>query len=332
MLKVAMLSSWHVHAGDYARQVRERADAEISLVWDENEERGRRWAQELGVPFQPNLSLAVGSPDVEGVICDAPTNMHAEVMIAAADAGKHIFTEKCMALSVAECNAISAAVRKAGVKFCISFPHRTARHNLFAKQVVEDGVIGKVTVLRVRNAHNGAIGNWLPAHFYDAVACGGGAMVDLGAHPMYLTRWLMGAPKAISTAFTSMTGRGVEDNAIATVEFEGGGVAIVETGFMTPASPNALELYGTEGSLLISGPENRVKLSSSKLDMKFEGWLDVTRLPKALPSAIDQWVRGILEDKPIVFGLEDGTQLTELMEAAYISHRESRKVFFPERR
>jgi hypothetical protein len=52
MIKVAMLSRWHVHANDYAKQAKEHPDLEISMVWDELPERGAAWAQELSVPFE----------------------------------------------------------------------------------------------------------------------------------------------------------------------------------------------------------------------------------------------------------------------------------------
>ena len=59
-------------------------------------------------------------------------------------------------ITVRECDAISEAVRKAGVKFCISMPQRTRPTTLFAKQVADEKLIGDVTLLRVRGAHNGA--------------------------------------------------------------------------------------------------------------------------------------------------------------------------------
>jgi predicted dehydrogenase len=153
-------------------------------------------------------------------------------------------------------------------------------------------------------------------------------MMDLGAHPMYLARWILGEPMRISSMFNIQTGKPVEDNAVCVIEFKNKAVAIAETGFVTPVSPFSLEIYGTEGSLFIGGPDNKVKLLSNRIKTDLPGWIQPSELPPALPSAMRQWVDGILKGTTIHFGLEDGIQLTELMEAAYISHREGRQVEF----
>lgn len=328
LLKVAMLSGWHVHAKGYARQLSSMEEVEIAAVWDENEQRGREWAGELGVPFYADLDELLKVSDIKGVVVNAPTNMHLEVMVKAARAGKHIFTEKVLAITVAEAEQIASAVRQAGVKFCISYPHRTRPENLLAKRAAEEKLIGDVTLLRVRNAHDGAAKDWLPDHFYDKAACGGGALIDLGAHPMYLARWIMGKPKRISAMLNTYTGKPVEDNAVAVIEFADNAMAIVETSFVSHQSPFSLELYGTEGSLLIGGRRQGVQLYTTKLGGKLNGWLNPSDLPKPLPDPLRQWVGGILRDETIHFGIDDAIQLTELMEAAYQSHREGRIVNF----
>jgi predicted dehydrogenase len=322
MLKVAMISYWHVHAWDYTKQLMARDDVKITAVWDEIPERGEKNAKEIGAAFEADLDALLGRNDVDAVVINTPTNMHREVMVAAAKAGKHIFTEKVMALTVRECEEIAQAVREAGVKFCISFPHRTMPHNLFAKKVVDEGLIGDITLLRIRNAHNGSVAGWLPDHFYDPVECGGGAMIDLGAHGMYLSRWLLGEPVRITSMFNNYIDKPVEDNAVSVIEFKNKAIAINETGFVTSDSPFSLELYGTHGSLFIGGADNQIRLVSSKMESQVPGWITPTQLPDPLPSAIDQWVEGILRDGEILFGLEDGIELTRLMEGAYKSHRE----------
>ncbi len=328
MLRVAMLSYWHVHAWDYTRQLMARDDVKITAVWDEIPERGEKAAKEIGADFEADLEALLKRDDVDGVVIDTPTNMHKEVMIAAANAGKHIFTEKVMAITLEECEEIADAVRKAGVKFCISFPHRTMPHSLFAKKVVDEKLIGDVTLLRIRNAHNGSVAGWLPDHFYDPVECGGGAMIDLGAHGMYLSRWLLGEPVRITSMFNNYIEKPVEDNAVSVIEFKNKAIAINETGFVTSNSPFSLEIHGTEGTLFIGGSEDKIRLISNKTESQVPGWITPTQLPEALPSAIDQWVNGILHDGEIIFGLEDGIGLTQLMEGAYRSYREKRMIEF----
>ena len=326
-----MLSGWHVHAKGYAREINVRTDAKVTAVWDEIPDRGDAWAKELACPFHADLDGLLADPGIDAVAVCAPTNVHEDVMVRAAQAGKHIFTEKVMALTVKECRRIADAVTKAGVKFCISLPHRAAPQNLFAKRLIEDGLLGQVTTLRVRNAHGGASDKWLPAHFYDPVQCGGGAMMDLGAHVMYLTRWLLGRPVRATSLFNRFTDHPVEDNAITLFEFPGKAIAMAETSFVTPFSPYGLEVYGTEGSLFVGGPENNVRVTGPKFTASdCKGWLTVGNLPKPLPAAIAQWIDGICNNTPIHFGLEEGIDLTEMMEAAYLSAGEKRTVEFAE--
>jgi predicted dehydrogenase len=330
MFHVAMLSGWHAHAKGYANALDEMPEVKISAVWDEDPERGEAWAAELGVDFVPELDAVLSRADVDGVVCAAPTNRHDEILVAAANAGKHIFTEKVMALTVDECSRISDAVRAADVKFCISFPYRTAPGAQYAHQAVREGLLGQLTFLRVRVAHNGGSGGWLPPHFWDPAPCGGGAMMDLGAHPMYLTRWLGGRPKSIMSMFTSLTGHAVEDNAVSLIEFENHCIGVSETSFVSTHSPFSLELSGTEGSLFVGGPDGeQVRMRSNTVDG--DAWTTPEKLPEPLPRPIRMWVEGVVNDAPIPFGLEEGTQLTELMQYAYESHRQGCRVAIPPR-
>lgn len=330
MLRVAMLSQWHAHAKGYADRLRNLPDVTITAVWDEEPERGSAWATELRADFEADLGKLLAREDVDAVVCDAPTSMHADVMTAAANAGKHIFTEKVMALTVDECNRIREAVKRNNVKFCISFPFRTRPEVLYAKQAVDEGLLGQLTFLRVRVAHNGGSGGWLPPHFWDPVTTGGGAMMDLGAHPMYLARWIGGQPRRIASVFNYLTGHEVEDNAVSVIEFENKAIGVSETSFVSTNSPFSLELSGTEGSLIVGGPDERsVKVRSNKLDPK--NWISPGELPEALPHPIEMWVNGVLRGGAIPFDPEAGTQLTELMQYAYEAHREGRHIEIPKR-
>ncbi len=324
MLRVAMLSGWHVHAKQYAREIRDHAPhADVVAVWDEDAERGRAWARELAVPFEASLDACLNRADVDAVCVATPTSRHREVMIAAAEAGKHIFTEKVLATTVADCRAIAAAVERHGVKFCISFPRRAQPEIIYAKQLLDNGLLGRPTALRMRVAHNGALAEWLPEHFYDAEACGGGAMMDLGAHGMYVCRWLLGRPKRVWSAFNAVTGRAVEDNAVSVVEFDNGAIAVNETSFVGFGGSSSLEIDGTEGGYrLLSAKEGVAVRGKSFGDSAWHR----PALPAARPKPVDQWIEGCRNGADIDFGLAAAIELTELMEAAYRAHREQKCV------
>lgn len=323
MLRVAMLSKWHVHADGYAKQVREYG-AQITVVWDEIPARGRDWARALGTDFEPDLAKLLARDDVDAVVVDAPTTMHRDVMVAAARARKHIFTEKAMAPTVKECLEIAEAVRQAEVKFLISMPQRSSPVTLFARKLIEDGVLGQISLVRLRNGHNGSSANWLPAYWYEESAAAGGAMMDLGCHPMYTASYLLGKPARISSIYNTLTGKPVEDNAVTVIEFRNKAVAVVETSFVSYNTPGAFEIYGTEGTFLANGPE--VKVACRKLSDVAPGFITATRLPPALPAPMTMFLDACTRGTPIQFGLEDGIALTELLENAYVAHRTGKVV------
>ena len=97
MLKVAMLSRWHVHADEYARTVINTGKAEITCVWDDDAARGAKFAQDLNCDFEPDLDKLLARDDVDAVVCTTATTLHHDVLIKVARAGKHIFTEKALA-------------------------------------------------------------------------------------------------------------------------------------------------------------------------------------------------------------------------------------------
>jgi len=317
MLKVAMLSKWHVHAEGYANMLRNSGKAEITAVWDDNAERGSEWAARLGADFEPDLDKLLARDDVEAVVCDTPTTAHHDVLIKAAKAGKHIFTEKALAPTLAECEEIKAAIEEAGVTFVISYPQRGRSCVQFARRMMAEGAFGQITMVRSRDAHNGVSGNWLPAYWFEEKDAAGGAMMDLGCHPMYLLAYLCGKPKRITGMFTSPFGKPVDENAVAIAEFDNGVLGVAETAFVSASSPQTLEVYGTEGSMIAHGEE--IRFTSSK----YKDGAVVPPAPEAKPAPLLQFVDACLNGtgSPDGLGIDDALALTELLENAYIGDR-----------
>lgn len=327
MLKAAMLSKWHVHAAGYANELKKSGKVEIKAVWDDDMERGSKWAAELGAEFEANLAGLLARDDIEAVFCDAPTTAHKDILIAAAKAGKHIFTEKALCPTVADCLEVKKAVEEAGVIFTISFPERFYPIFKFAKKMVDEGAFGTITTIRRRKAHSGVSGHWLPAYWFEEKDAAGGAMMDLGCHPMYDLAYFGGKVKRVAGMFNSPMGSTVDENAAALIEFENGIIGIAETGFDSYASPEIFEIYGTEGALIRHG--DYVRFRSTKLAPYTNDWITPT-LPKGDPIPLLQFVDACIAGgpAPAMCGIDDAIDLTRLLENAYISDRENKIVEF----
>ncbi len=332
MIRVAMLSFWHVHARDYARQAIQNPHTEIVAAWDEEPARGRAQAETLGVKFYEDLAELLAQPDIDGVIVDTPTNLHHTVMIAAARAGKHIFTEKVISSTLHECNEIMTAIEQASIRLTVSLPRLNAGYTLAIKDILDRKLLGELTLVRTRLSHNGAVRGengegWLPAHFFNPVQCGGGALIDLGCHPMYLARLFLGLPESVSASYGYVTGREVEDNAVATLRYPNGALGVVEAGFVNRFSPFTIEVHGTEGSLLYGTPAEKLLLRSSLLGPEgSEQWLEQDKLPTDRPSAFEQWVTHIQQGTTASENIQTAIELTMLMEAANLSARNNQPV------
>lgn len=309
-MKTSVCGVWHVHAGDYTK--RALALGEVLGFWEEDDSLAEQFQSVFPIHRFSSLEELLAS-DAEGVIVCTATSQHIRVMPQIAKAGKHIFTEKVLALTGSDCEAIEKAVEQAGVQFMISLPHKTFAPHRAVKAVVDSGELGKINYLRFRNCHSGSTRGWLPVHFYNAEQCGGGAMIDLGAHGMYLTHWILGMPVAAKSAFTVAhdTPKNidlVEDNAVTVMTFGSGAIALNETGFVSEYSPLVLEVSGEKGYVKMEG-KTVVKCTTAT-----EGKTVEVPQDEHLPLPIDQFVTG----KPLPgFGMAEAKALTKLMEMAY---------------
>lgn len=325
-IRIGKISFWHVHAWDYTKQAQEHDGTDIVAVWDEDPVRGKKAADQLEVPFYENLDDMLAQKDIDAVIVDAPTNKHREVMIAAAKAGKHIFTEKVIAPTLAETNEIVSEAEKQGVKLTVSLPRLNDGYTLAVQDVLNQGLLGEITYVRVRLSHGGAIAGWLPDHFYNLKQCGGGALIDLGCHPMYLTRLFLGEEiTGVSANFGYVTGKEVEDNAVATLQTASGAVGVVEAGFVNSHSPFTIEVHGTDGTLLYGTPEEKLLMKTNRSGDASPAWTELP-VPNNRESAFHQWVGHVQNDTKASDNVDMAIELTRLMEAANRSAAEGRVV------
>ncbi|MBI1924948.1 Gfo/Idh/MocA family oxidoreductase [Candidatus Poribacteria bacterium] len=330
MIKVAKLSFAHVHARGYADQIQKNPETELVAVWDEDEYGGKEAAARYNVPFYSDLDPVLSLDEVDAVVVDAITSDHPKVIIAAAEAGKHIFTEKALAITVAECAPIIEAVQKAGVKFMISLPSRCNADLLLAKKAIDDGLLGDLTFGRGRIAHSAGLDKWFKGPslwFGDAKRAGGGALFDLGCHRVDVIRWLMGEPKSVVAKINNFTGNyPIDDNSVSVVEFANKALGVIDVSWTHRSGPNMLELYGTEGSIVIGHGD--LHFATRKLSDEAKANYIANR-PQSPPSPMQQWINAILRDEPMTITIQDGRNLTELMQACYMSSEQGKAIELP---
>lgn len=332
MLRIALLSFAHVHADGYARHVANHPEAEIACVWDDDTARGQAAAQKFQVPYVNDLNEVLRRADVEAVVVNAETAKHKEVLLAAVHHGKHIFTEKALTITTADADEVVQAVNASGIKFMISLPSRTRPETLFLKQVLDNGWLGRITMMRARIAHSAALGRWFKGGslwFGDAALAGGGALFDLGCHTADVMRWFLGEPASVLAKVQNFSqAYGIDDQTLAVIEFKNGALGILDTSWVHRAGPNPVEIYGTEGYVGYSGrPGDSIQLISTHLQPgDIQGVITPTRLPDPLPLPMDQWIAAILHGAPMTITVADGRHLTQLLEAVYQAAQGGREV------
>ena len=313
-MKVALLGVWHVHAADYTREALDAG--ELIGFYEKDDALADVYQKHFDVPRFATKEELLAS-DAEGVIVCSATSDHTEDILAVAKAKKQIFTEKVLALTNEECDEIEKALVQNGVTLTISLFQKYLGSRMAIKEVVDSGELGKINYMRFRNCHSGSTRDWLPTHFYSRAQCGGGAMIDLGAHGMYLTEWLFGMPASATSTFTVCCEAGgaldkntdkVEDNAVTVMRFDNGAIAINETGFVSDCSPAVLEVHGEHGYV-------RMESDSVVKCTRATGHTPTAVTPPASqPSPIKQFLAGNVLPG---CGIREAKALTQLMVMAY---------------
>lgn len=309
-MKVAIFGVWHVHAAEYTQRALELG--EVLGFYERDDALAAEFSKKFDIPRFPTASALLSS-DAEGVIVCSASSEHADDIISIANAGKSIFTEKVLALTDADCERIEKALEKNNVSLTISLFQKYLGSRRTVKKIASSGELGKLNYMRFRNCHSGSTRNWLPKHFYNAAQCGGGAMIDLGAHGMYLAEWLLGMPISASSAFTvshenALNTDDVEDNAVTVMSFDGGAIAVNETGFVSNCSPVILELHGENGYVRMQN-DRVVKCTEATGGAEVE-----VALEESLPIPIVQFLTGnILPGCSI----REAKALTHMMTLAY---------------
>lgn len=200
----------------------------------------------------------LADPDVDAVYIATPHPLHAEWIIKAAEAGKHILCEKPLALNYPQAMTAIEAARANDVFLMEAFMYRCHPQTAMIVELIKQGAIGAVGVIQ---ATFGFHAGFRAEHRLFSNALGGGGILDVGCYPVSMARLIAGAalgrdfanPLKVTGAGKLNPNTGIDEYAVGTLEFEGGVVAQIATGVMLNQR-NVVHVFGSEGNLLVTSP------------------------------------------------------------------------------
>jgi predicted dehydrogenase len=122
----------------------------------------------------------------------------------------------------------------------------------------------------------------------------------------------------------------IDDNGVSLVEFQNKAIAILDTSFCHRSGPNLFEVFGTEGYAGMGHPGQGVIVQSRKMRpaKDTDAIFTPTKLPDPKPSIMVAWIGAILRDTPLITTVEDGRNLTQLLEGCYTAWRTGKRFDF----
>jgi predicted dehydrogenase len=346
-LRVGMISWAHVHAEFRAKALRELPGTRIVAISDDNEVRGRAAAKRFGVDhFISDWRDLVRRDDLDVVMVHSENAHHADQVVAAAQAGKHVFCEKPIATTVSDAARMVKAVEEAGVEGTAAFVSRFSQEATRAKAVVDSGILGTIIHTRSFIGLSGIreigcppdMADWME----DPELGGGGAWIDEGSHGIDLVRWLIGdiVRVAAMTANRNKPKLKVDDVGTAILTYANGALGEIGTAWSMAVEigmRNLLEIYGSTGTLIMRATDQfpRVEVFDAKGKGPLRGW----SIPHIEPDSkephdysswpphvhhykreVASYVNRYLKDqKPFGPTLRDGMACLAVIEAGYRS-------------
>lgn len=247
----------HCHLEGYAKC----PDAEVVAICDIDEARGRKTAEEMGIPHTfTDYKQMLSMDGLDAVSVCTPNSFHAPIAIAAFESGKHVLCEKPLAINAIDGAKMVEAGKKSGKVFMMAFNNRFRGDTQLLKKYIEQGELGDIYYAKTGWIRRKCL-HWLSGWFSTKSLAGGGPLIDLGVHVLDLTLWLMGNPKPVTVMGSAYTKFGpkffegtdmvydVEDLAAGIVKLDNGATILLEASWESHIEKEEIytKLMGTQG-------------------------------------------------------------------------------------
>jgi predicted dehydrogenase len=295
-------------------------------------------AERYGVPAEAHPDELLARADVDAVVIATPHTTHRPLALAAAAARKHIYLEKPMALSVAECDEILAAAGRAGVRVTVASQSRYNEISMRAKALIDEGVTGPITMFRVTSP---TVGWDVPAEGWFVDPREGGAYLDWGPHGCDTLRWFTGSDAVQAYGMFANFGGlpALDPSAMVSYRLASGAMAQLWMSYEIP--PPGLGSYmqwlcvGREAMLDFTRDTLRLGRGDgweTVLDLPPWDWTVDPRAPRRIgltARQVEGFARALLDGADPEVSGEDGRAAIEMVEAAIRSARSGRAEPIP---
>lgn len=268
MLKVGIIGCGSIAKQRHAYEYRQNPDVEITGFCDFSRDRAQSLADIFGGKVYDSAEALIADPDIQAVSVCAANKFHAPLTIAALDVGKHVLCEKPMAITLKDCEDMTAAAKRNGRRLLIGHNQRLAPAHVKAKEILSSGEMGRIISFQSTFGHKGpemwSMDKSADTWFFKKDSAAFGSMADLGIHKIDLTRYLVGGRvrsvysklATLDKTFTDGTSIEVDDNSVEILTFQDGAMGTVTTSWTHYGEEcNATVLYCENGIMrLYSDP------------------------------------------------------------------------------
>lgn len=324
VVRCAILSFAHGHAVGYAGVLAALPDAELVVIADDNEERGRDAAAEFGVEFVAHYRHALTRDDIDAVVICSENVRHRELTIAAAEAGKHVLCEKPLATTMEDAQAMIDACARAGVKLQTAFPVRFNAAAVAFRDAIRAGQVGAPLAVIARNPGTCPM-DW----FVDPDLAGGGAVMDHTVHVIDVLRHIFDAEvtEVFAEADTRIYDIPVDDTGLVMFRMSNGLRGSLDTSWSRPGNwpiwgGVEIEVIGEKGALKLDAFNDNVHIA--EIDGPSYTWQSVEH--SGDPEMVSAFIQSVRRDEPVQVTGEDGMRAMQVALAAYESVRTGEPV------
>ena len=293
--------------------------AEVAAISDVNFAAAKALAEKLGISkVYEDYQKILEDKEIDAVFICASTDMHSPISIASAQAGKHIFCEKPIDHDLEKIARVLKEVKKAGVKYQVGFNRRFDRNFKHVREVVKDGKIGDIHIVRVTSRDPEAP----PASY---VKTSGGIFVDMTIHDFDMVRYLTGSEVEEVSTFGAVLvdpeiGKaGDVDTCIINLRFKNGALGVIENSRQAVYGyDQRVEVFGSKGCISAENEtaNNTTLMTAEAVTKEKPLWFFLERYNDAFIQEAREFVDACLKDKEPSVGAFDGLQPVKIAIAA----------------